>query len=415
MTDTDTDFSAAAHQLRGAMVDKLLADGAFHDPRIAAAMRAVPRHLFTPGVDLETAYADEIVRYRFDERGACLSSVSAPWIQAAMIEAAGIEPGMRVLEIGSGGYNAALLSEIAGPTGTVTSVDIDAEVTARAIDCLEAAGYGRVNVVLADAAGGVPQFAPYHRILVTVAAPDVPDAWIEQLTPDGRIVLPLAVRGQQRIVAFDRDGDRLISRKVFTGGFVPMQGHGAHEPFTVALGPDGASLSLHEGEPHDAQALRGLLEHPLVQVTTAVTVRGMEPFDDLQLYLAAVLPATATLALGEHDATALPRPQAGFPALAAGGGTVAYISMLRHGQGEAARFEFTACALGPGAQDAADHLADLVRHWDATLRAQRAQPHVVLDPAGSPEGSAAAPAALVLRTPRRSILLTFPSDACVVD
>ena len=160
-----------APELRAAMVDRLVADGSVTTAQLEAAMREIPRHVFTPGADLETAYAPcEIVRYRTDEHGVCLSSVSAPWIQAEMIEAAGIEEGMRVLEIGSGGYNAALLSRLVGPCGQVVSVDIDPEAIERAATGLEAAGVGGVELVLADAEYGVPAFSPYDRIIVTVAA-----------------------------------------------------------------------------------------------------------------------------------------------------------------------------------------------------------------------------------------------------
>jgi len=102
-----------------------------------------------------------------------LSVMSALHLQAVMLEQAGIEPGMRVLEVGSGGYNAALVQEITGGSGQVTTVDIDPDITDRAGACLAVAGYGGVNVVLADAEGGVPDWAPYDRIIVTAGAWDM--------------------------------------------------------------------------------------------------------------------------------------------------------------------------------------------------------------------------------------------------
>lgn len=92
---------------------------------------------------------------------------------------------MRVLEIGSGGYNAALIAELVGETGQVTTVDIDPDVADRAQSCLAAAGYHRVNVVVADAEGGVPKHAPYDRMIVTVGAWDIPPAWSDQLAEGG--------------------------------------------------------------------------------------------------------------------------------------------------------------------------------------------------------------------------------------
>ncbi|HET9896690.1 MAG TPA: hypothetical protein VFQ44_17305 [Streptosporangiaceae bacterium] len=117
-----------------------------------------------------------------------------------MLEQAAIEPGMRVLEIGSGGYNAALIAELVGPSGAVTTVDIDPDVTGRATELLAAAGYGQVRVVLADGTGGEPAGAPYDRIMVTVEAADIAPAWVTQLVPQGRLVVPLRVCSLTRSV-----------------------------------------------------------------------------------------------------------------------------------------------------------------------------------------------------------------------
>src|SRR5262249_49145045 len=151
--------------------------------------------------------------------GVTISSVSAPWLQALMLEQAEIAPGMRCLEIGSGGYNAALMAELAGPTGEVTTVDIDPDVTERARRCLASAGYERVNVVLADAEHGVADHAPYDRIIVTVGVWDVPPAWARQLTGQGRIIVPLRMRGLGRSVAFVGEGDHLVSLGHEMAGF----------------------------------------------------------------------------------------------------------------------------------------------------------------------------------------------------
>src|SRR5262249_23692318 len=135
----------------------------------------------------------------------------------------------RVLEVGSGGYNAALLAELVGPSGQVTTIDIDPDITERARSLLDAAGYPRVNVVLADAEGGVPEHAPYDRILVTAGAWDIPQAWVDQLAGDGRLVVPLQVRGLSRTLSFERADGGLVSRSSRLFGFVPMQGAGEHQ------------------------------------------------------------------------------------------------------------------------------------------------------------------------------------------
>jgi len=109
---------------------------------VAAALRTVPRHLFTPGVPLARAHEDicTSVTTKTDEHGVSLSSVSAPWIVAGMLAQLDVRPGQSVLEIGSGGYQAALLRELTGPHGSVTTLDIDPDVIARARACLDRSG-----------------------------------------------------------------------------------------------------------------------------------------------------------------------------------------------------------------------------------------------------------------------------------
>lgn len=145
----DADASASASALRAAMTDELRASEVVITDDVAAAFRAVPRHLFVPGEPLAAAYAtNSSVLSKLDGRGVVISTVSAAHIQAVMLEQAQVRPGMRVLEIGSGGYNAALLAELVGADGEVTTVDIDAEIVDRA--CLDATGYDRVRTVLSD-------------------------------------------------------------------------------------------------------------------------------------------------------------------------------------------------------------------------------------------------------------------------
>lgn len=158
---------------RDALVEKLLATGMITTPAVETAFRRVPRERFAPaGTPLETVYnADDAVPTKTDQYGVVISSVSAPFIQAQMIEQAAIEPGMSVLEIGSGGYNAALLAEVVGPDGLVVSMDIDKDVIDRAEAALAEAGYSdRVRVVLGDAGHGVPDVEHFDRIVVTVGS-----------------------------------------------------------------------------------------------------------------------------------------------------------------------------------------------------------------------------------------------------
>lgn len=219
-THTDTTSEPAA--LRSEMVARLLARGSIESEEIRRAFEAVPRHLFAPEAGLDTAYdEDSVVRTKFGPDGTCLSSVSAPHAQALMLKALGVRAGDRVVEYGSGGYNAALLAEVAGLTGQVTTVDIDEDVTDRAARFLEHAGYSRVRVTLADAEGGVDG-GPFERSLVTFGAWDIPLAWARQMADGGVLTVPLRMAGLTRVVSFVRDGELLVSTDHEMFGFVPF-------------------------------------------------------------------------------------------------------------------------------------------------------------------------------------------------
>jgi protein-L-isoaspartate(D-aspartate) O-methyltransferase len=130
------------------MVDQLVAGAAWGRSMrlceelqgpVVAALRRVPRHLFTPGVPLARVHENGAVVTKTDEGGAALSSVSAPGAVAGMLAQLDVRPGESVLEIGSGGYQAALLRALAGPHGSVTTLDIDPGVIGRPRACLDRA------------------------------------------------------------------------------------------------------------------------------------------------------------------------------------------------------------------------------------------------------------------------------------
>lgn len=360
--NASTDLEAA--RLRAAMVDSLIAANTITSKRVEAAMRRVPRHVFTPGADLTAAYADDVVRYERDANGQCVSSVSAPWIVARMLQDARIGSGMKVLEIGAGGYNAALLSYLVGPRGRVVSIDIDVKVTSRAMAALARTEYAPY-VAVADGAYGLARFAPYDRILVTAAARDVPRAWADQLVAGGRLVVPLVLRGQQRIVTFVKQGGLLRSTGMFYGGFVPMRGAAISRPQQIAL-VAGGMLEFDGALPPDALELATIPVRPPVEVATGVVVGSGEPFDALQLYLAIALSRCAYLTPGAAWRLALPQP--GCPVLAAGDGTVAYLTVRKVSGGLDAGYEFVAVGLGPAAASAAAEMADHIGLWDSRYR-----------------------------------------------
>ncbi|HST63734.1 MAG TPA: methyltransferase, FxLD system [Mycobacteriales bacterium] len=268
---------------RERLVAHLVEAGRIRSDRVAAAMRAVPRHRFLPGVDPAVAYADEAVPTRWSADGRPTSSSSQPSIVAAMLEQLDVRPGHRVLEIGSGtGWNAALLAHLVGPGGAVTTIDIEPEVAAQARRNL---GPVPVEVVCGDGAAGRPEAAPFDRIILTAAARDLAPAWWDQLGPRGRLVLPLSLRGPQRSVAFERAGDHLVSVSVVDCGFMPLQGLLAGVDPVRPLGRPGLFLRLEDPRPLDTAALLAALEHDPGPVTP-VPLTQRDGLGGLRLWLA---------------------------------------------------------------------------------------------------------------------------------
>jgi protein-L-isoaspartate(D-aspartate) O-methyltransferase len=220
----------AAARLRGRLVDDLVSQGLIRSARIEAAFRAVPRHLFIPRVSLQEAYEDEAIITHFAS-GKPVSSCSQPAIMAEMLHQLSVEEGDNVLEIGAGtGYNAGLLAHLAGPSGQVTSIDIDDRFVREARSRLIAVGFPAVNVITADGHDGYAASAPYERIIVTAAAWQVAPAWDEQLTLGGRLVVPLAHPGAppiQESTCFEKHADGLRQISAVPCGFISMRRPGS--------------------------------------------------------------------------------------------------------------------------------------------------------------------------------------------
>ncbi|MDQ3810244.1 MAG: methyltransferase domain-containing protein, partial [Chloroflexota bacterium] len=223
--------------LRRALVEKLRRDGQIRSERVAEAFLAVPREAFVPGVPLDEVYrsSEAILTKRVD--GVGVSSASAPDVMAVMLEQLDVRPGMRVLEIGAGtGYNAALLAHLVGSSGSVVSLDIDADLVEGAREHLRSAGLdANVTVLQGDGALGHAARAPYDRIILTVASRDLAPAWREQLAPDGRLLLPLAIRGSLRCVLFEVRADHLVTTALGCCSFIPLRGVLAMESTRVPM------------------------------------------------------------------------------------------------------------------------------------------------------------------------------------
>jgi protein-L-isoaspartate(D-aspartate) O-methyltransferase len=347
--------------LRADMVRALRDQDAVESESVAAAFAAVPRHRFAPDAPLELAYdLHSTVPVKKDEHGLDISVMSAAHLQAVMLEQAAIEPGMTVLEIGSGGYNAALIQELVGSEGAVTTVDIDCDIVDRARRCLDDAGYDQVKTVLADGETGVSDGAPYDRIIVTAAAWDIPPTWISGLTKNGRLVVPLTVRGTTRSIAFDRDGEGLVSHSYRLARFVPMQGEGAAKERKALLRDGVAVQTDDERIPLNTKALNHALDIPRREFWSGA---AYDLPDELELYLTLHLSSAARLHASKDvvdnwlvDASAL----LGVPALVSED-SIAY--RTRRENEDTGGFESGVVAHGPQAEALADEYLTLLRRW----------------------------------------------------
>lgn len=389
-----------ADELRAALVDKLKAIGMITSPRVEAAFRTVPRHAFVPdGTPLEVVYdVDRSVITKSDEHGAHVSSVSATYIQARMIEQAGVGPGMRVLEIGSGGYNAALLAEVVGVDGEVLTVDIDPDITDRASALLDAAGYGdRVRVLCADAEHTLPGEGVFDRILVTVGAWDIPPAWLEQLTGDGVLVVPLRANGVTRTIAFRRDAGHLVSTSTEVAGFVPMRGDGERAERILHL-PDGhgrhVSLRLDADTPAEPGLLDGVLAADRTQRWSGVTIEHGVSFADLHLWLAGFLPGFCLLAADDGVDLGAERGR-WFPFGTVTGDSFAFLAVRL--LDDESGVEFGARAFGEHGEQAAAAMVEQIQAWDLQARLGPA-PTFAYWPAGTDPGTVPSNVAVLPKT-----------------
>ncbi|HEV2784626.1 MAG TPA: methyltransferase, FxLD system [Actinophytocola sp.] len=360
------------HALRAELVARIR-DRATIGESVADALRTVPRHVFLPHLPPESVYRDEAIVTRRDEAGRPTSSSSQPAIMAIMLDQLGVAPGQRVLEIGAGtGYNAALLAHLAGPTGEVVTVDLDPDLVDRARTHLTAAGYPGVHVVCADGAGGFAPRAPYDRVIATVGVWDLAPAWLEQLDPAGRLVVPLDLRGVQRSVAFERAGGHWASVSVQPCGFMRMRGPFAGPEQLLVLDRDTERmLTVPHDRPIDLDAVRATLSEAATEHPTGVSFEPDEVFDGLNLWLAVHEPRWC--ALGSPVVAPIPAAPVqaqGFNATA-GILDAGSLALLASRAGELAVFGY-----GPDGGRLAAELVARTRDWDAAGRPGSATLHV---------------------------------------
>jgi protein-L-isoaspartate(D-aspartate) O-methyltransferase len=207
-----------AEQRARMVADQIEARGVA-DGAVLAAMRAVPRHHFVPSDYLGQAYGDHPLPIGYGQ------TISQPYIVALMTEALHLEPGERVLEIGTGsGYQAAVLAELGVETFTV---EIIPELAEQAEMTLAEVGYGDVQVRQADGYFGWEEHAPFDAVIVTAAPDHLPQPLANQLAEGGRLVIPIGPTGAvQTLWLFEKIDGELQATNLGAVRFVPFTGSG---------------------------------------------------------------------------------------------------------------------------------------------------------------------------------------------
>lgn len=201
---------------RKRMVKTQLRARDIRDERVLAAMERVPRHAFMPPDVRHLAYEDRAVSIGQGQ------TISQPYMVALMTELLDLQPGDRVLEIGTGsGYQTAVLAELAA---NVISIERHAPLAERAKQVLGELGYSNVTIVVGDGTQGYEQNAPYDAIIVTAGGPRIPPSLGGQLAVGGRLVCPVGTQEVQELLRVVRTSEGLTQERSIKCCFVPLIG-----------------------------------------------------------------------------------------------------------------------------------------------------------------------------------------------
>ena len=202
---------------RAEMIEKQLRRRGITDGAVLAAMLAVPRHEFVPEELRSRAYEDAPLPIGGGQ------TISQPYIVAAMTSALRLQPGDRVLEIGTGcGFQAAVLSHLARE---VFTIELRPELASAASEKLARLGYHNVHVHCGDGTLGLPEFAPFDAILVAAAAPEVPEPLLAQLAEASRLIIPVGDVDNQELRLVEKHAGVFSSKMLEGCRFVPLVGH----------------------------------------------------------------------------------------------------------------------------------------------------------------------------------------------
>ncbi|MBT2489124.1 methyltransferase, FxLD system [Streptomyces sp. ISL-96] len=380
-TDTMTTPTSDAERLRNALVDQLRAEGSARTPAVETALRTVPRHVFVPDVPLEDAYANAPVHIKYDTDGSSISCASQPGVVALMLDQLDAREGERVLELGAGtGYNAGLLAHLVGEGGHVTTLDVDDDLVEGARAHLSAAGTTNVEAVTRDGALGYAEGAPYDRIIATVGAHGVPHAWLQQLAPGGRLLVPQRLKGTvSRSIAYEQRDGRWMSLGSEMNTFMPLRrGIADDDRRVIPLSADGTvRLQAPAGQKIDAEALAGVLHEPRTEQWTGMTVRAMESPEWMELFLTCSLPSGLIRMLFPQAAKGTLLTEDPYPSSTAAvdKGAVTYLArrLSEKKTPEGGKlWEFGVIGHGPGSDELAAKVAAAIRVWDLEYRGREA-------------------------------------------
>lgn len=204
------------HNERFAMVRAQLGQRGIHDSRVLEAMATVPRHLFVPEESRGLAYGDHALPISEGQ------TISQPFVVALMAQALSLTKSDRVLEVGAGsGYAAAVFSLLAGE---VYAVERHAGLADSASARLRELGYNNVQIIAGDGTGGLPAYAPFDAIVVSAAAPWVPQPLRDQLGEGGRMVIPVGGHNEQILLRVTRHNHQTTTERMGEVRFVPLIG-----------------------------------------------------------------------------------------------------------------------------------------------------------------------------------------------
>ncbi len=204
-----------------ALIDYWIKSGLVTNKRVIDAFRAVPRELFVLEEYKDSAYEDIALPIMANQ------TISQPTTVMIMTQALGVEEGQKVLEVGTGsGYQAAILSRLVGKKGVIYTTELIEELAGFAKKNLEEAGIKNVRILKTDGSMGYKPKAPYDRIIVTAASPDVPKALVLQLKKNGMLVIPVGSLYAQKMLKVWKNGK---TEDLGEFQFVPLKGKYGHK------------------------------------------------------------------------------------------------------------------------------------------------------------------------------------------